>query len=1184
MVRRAALAFLLADILILGAGMACAQSAYIKMATARETWEASTRATGAAIEYGPWYYIGPFDSTGGAGFDAQYPPEKQVDLAASYQGKAGRTIRWQRGDRFSDGVANSLTIFDDNDWIAVYMYRTIIAPSARELPVLMGSDDTLTVWLNGEKLLAHNVSRACTVGDERLTLKLRAGKNDLLLKVCQGGGPSGFGFAVDTGSNTLLQRIAADFPDQINDLLIELDWLRQAKIRKLPPGVSVSPEDDAPGGCDGIKDGGTGFHTQLEDKPWWQVDLGKTYRLSHALLYNRESCAERNNYLIMLLSDDGNQWRQVWQNNGTLFYGAKDGKPMRVPLAGQSARFVRLQLPGRNYLHLDEIEVYGADKPDLNLALNQPAMESSSSPWSTYTPLKNPAAPDEAADRRMYRQATLDALDLARRTLDFVGAQRPLPDQKTRLDGLAQKIAAAANDADWKALYLQTRHLRRDIILSHPLLAFDQLLISKRPPPLYSHMVDQYEGRHSQSGDGLVLLKSWRSVPQAVALLQGKLPLGTVAHPDLSYDGKRVVFSYCDHTPPTAEARRFFLYEMNLETGAVKQLTGVPGVDPLQGWAGRNTVLIEDFDPCYLPDGGIMFISTRNQGFGRCHDGRYTPSYVLYRCDGDGKHIRRLSYGEANEWNPSVMPNGEIIYTRWDYINRHDTLFQSLWTTRPDGSAVAHYYANSTRNPCMVAQAKAIPGADLVAALATAHHSYSAGSIIAIDRRKGEEGLDPVTRITPEVPFPETEGWPVGAYADPYPLSSDLYLAAYMPDPLITQGNVTRPEAYGIYLVDTLGGRELIYRDPKVSCFAPTPVQPRPEPPALQSSLVAGRTDGTFFIQDVYHSAESLPAGSVKSVRIVEMHEQPEAAAADRSVISQEVVKSVVGTVPVNADGSVLFNAPAQVPLLFQLLDEHNTAIFSMRSQVYLQPGETMSCAGCHEPRASTPPVSRRAALRLQSIAPPPGPAYAGGFSFPRTVQPVLDRYCISCHGLERKSGGLSLLGTTSARFTEAYDALVSRPGLVSLAQRNEQSDVSKRGDYGARAGRLASFLLSDHSEKVHLDPDSYTRIVEWLDLNCQCYGDYNFNRKERRQPSAEGVQALRTHLAASCGACHKTMAQQPLAALVNIAQPDESRVLKAPLATAAGGWGQCKQTWGDTASTDYTAMLERVLAATGEP
>nr|MBP8953351.1 discoidin domain-containing protein [Armatimonadota bacterium] len=303
--------------LILAAQLAPALAyEYVRCDTARETWRASLSAEGNGPEFGRWYYIGPFDSPEGRGFDAEYPPEKAIDLQASYEGKGGRTVRWQLGTRFRDGQENSLRIFGDDDWIAVYLYRTITAPEAQELPVLLGSDDSIIVWLNGERLLAHNVGRACTLGDERLTLRLNKGENQLLLKVCNGAGPSGFAFAVDQGPDTLIQRIARDFPLEINDLLVELDWIRQARQKKPTPGASVSVDDDAPGAVDGVKDGGTGFHTQLEEKPWWQVDLGREYVLHRALLYNREDAGSRNNVLMMLLSSDGENWRQVWQNQG----------------------------------------------------------------------------------------------------------------------------------------------------------------------------------------------------------------------------------------------------------------------------------------------------------------------------------------------------------------------------------------------------------------------------------------------------------------------------------------------------------------------------------------------------------------------------------------------------------------------------------------------------------------------------------------------------------------------------------------------------------------------------------------------------------------------------------------------------------------------------------------------------
>ena len=71
---------------------------------------------------------------------------------------------------------------------------------------------------------------------------------------------------------------------------IEADWLRQDAVRwnsAILTGKQTKPEDDAPGACDGVKDGKWGFHTALENDPWWQVDLGKPTAIDRELLFNR---------------------------------------------------------------------------------------------------------------------------------------------------------------------------------------------------------------------------------------------------------------------------------------------------------------------------------------------------------------------------------------------------------------------------------------------------------------------------------------------------------------------------------------------------------------------------------------------------------------------------------------------------------------------------------------------------------------------------------------------------------------------------------------------------------------------------------------------------------------------------------------------------------------------------------
>jgi len=796
---------------------------------------------------------------------------------------------------------------------------------------------------------------------------------------------------------------------------------------------------------------------------------------------------------------------------------------------------------------------------------------------------------------RQYRIATSEqnvapfnvvgqALDLTERTLAFVGQTGPVAEFATELAALraSRPSERLVTEEDLRRFYLQVRWLRRRVILRHPLLAFDRMLVNKRAPTLYSHQCDQYLGRHSQPGPGLVELSSWRSEAEERQILTGKLPTGAVLHPELSYDAERVIFSFCDHTVEDRNLRRFFIYEAALDGSAVRQLTGTP-TDPMEGWEGRATVLIEDFDPCYLPGGDFVFISTRNQGFGRCHGGRYTPSYVLYRARGDGSDIHAISFGEANEWDPAVLHDGRLIYTRWDYINRHDTVFQSLWTTRQDGSATAHFYGNYTRNPCMQAEARPIPGSHKVVCTAMGHHSYTAGSIMVVDPYIGQDGLEPVTRITPEAAFPETEGWPTGCYATPFPLSEELYLTAFCPDRLVGQGGVQRTNAYGIYLVDTLGGRELLYRDPEMSCFSPFPVAARPEPRYVPSMLSTKTVDdsGVFFIQDVYECTEPIERGTIKRVRVNRILSQPTARVPARSCAANEITKGILGTVPVNDDGSVAFRAPAGVPLQLQILDENGMAVMTMRSQVYLQSGEVMSCVGCHEPRDGAPARTLPTAQTVHELEPPAGPRYEGGFSFMRTVQPVLDRYCIRCHGLGEEPGRISLLNTPAdgSPGNAAYASLTAGD-RIKVAQRNRETAASTPRDYFAHGSKIPALLLGKHKERVGLDRGSFQRIVDWLDLNAQCYGDYSHNRAESRSLSADAERKLRAHLRETFGA---EIANQPIGALINQAMPSESRILKAPLALAAGGWGQIEPAWENTDDPGCVRMSQLVTECLGD-
>ncbi|HEY3325254.1 MAG TPA: hypothetical protein VGP72_32680 [Planctomycetota bacterium] len=798
-------------------------------------------------------------------------------------------------------------------------------------------------------------------------------------------------------------------------------------------------------------------------------------------------------------------------------------------------------------------------------------------------------------------------LELARKTLEFVEQSAKRPELAAELTDLEKQFPEAQQGkVPGEALYQKACELRRRIALSHPLLDFPKLLINKRSGHLPEHMCDQYLGRHSQAAPGLVVLENWKDHPKQNILLEGKLPKGGLLHPDLSYDGKRVLFAFADHTSPRAgNLRGYYIYEYDLESSKVRQITGTAR-DPLEGRDGRETVLIEDFDPCYLPDGGLAFMSTRSQQYGRCHGGRYVPSYTMYRAELDGSGIKPLSFNESNEWAPSVLYDGTIVYCRWDYVNRHDTIFQSLWTIRPDGTQTAHYYGNNSRSPCMISEPQQIPGTAKTVCTAAAHHGQTMGTIIIVDPDRGWDGGAPLTWVTPELGFPESgipegitrsanplpEDSSNGRASTPWPLSENMFLCTYQLAP--EQGS-----EYGIYLIDTLGGRELIYCDPSISCFDPIPLRPRAMPPVIASELAGKDKEktGVFMVQNVYESTQPLAPGSIKQMRVNQIISQPTSSVPQRSKADNELVKKVLGTVPVNDDGSVSFEAPASTPLQFQLLDADGLAVLTMRSLVYVQPGERSTCVGCHEPRSSAPPqphistafASSSAQSVIHPIKPAVGLQYEGGLSFVRSVQPVLDRYCICCHGLEKTEGKLDLTGTfggtvkdggkerhrSSADFSVAYQSLINAPNMVKVAPRNGETVFSKPKDYFAHAGKLARLLLDGHpgkdgKKRVELDRESFTRIAEWLDLNAQFYGDYSHNRIENQSPVPDGETALRAAIEKRFG---PELAKQPYAALVNQANVAESRILMAPLPASAGGWGQIAN--GAYSSKDDPAYAE---------
>ncbi len=644
----------------------------------------------------------------------------------------------------------------------------------------------------------------------------------------------------------------------------------------------------------------------------------------------------------------------------------------------------------------------------------------------------------DAQEQRLGRKAgspasIREAVARSGRLLQALASMPDGPDTASASANL-DRLRRAAEDldaldaAERLALYRKVRWLTRTAALASPLLAGKPIAFMKRRrfPCQMLHEYIAYFADHSGifGGSVCVLEDPGRSL-KTRDLTQGRLPPGCYSGLTVSYDARTLYFAYAEcygRKIPfgSYDQPHYGIVAIDLDEDAILQLT-----------EGHY----DDFDPCPLPDGGIAFMSTRRGGFTRCNNPTEPVQvYTLHRMDADGTNIRTLSFHETNEWHPSVLNDGRIVYSRWDYLDRSASHFHGLWVSNPDGTSPSLLFGNYTRRITACFEPHAIPGSDRIIFVAGAHHACVGGSLVmldpsraALDRRTGTDRMDAIEVLTPGVCFPESEGWPESYFHSPWPLSEDVYLVSFGYGPIPGMSSGGKRDTTGLYYLDRFGNLELLYRDRRWACMYPIPLAPRPRPPVVRSVRHTELGDqGEFVLTDVQRSLLPLPKGRrVRSLRIFRVLPKttPTVNRPRIGHANAEPARMLLGTVPVEADGSAYFRTPARVPLYVQAVDGRGRAVQSMRSTVYLQPGERRGCVGCHEPVGAAP-VPRET---LATARPPstirPGPAGTRPFGYPRLVQPVLDRHCVPCHdGTEgHAKSDLVLTGDPAGPFSRSY-------------------------------------------------------------------------------------------------------------------------------------------------------------------
>ena len=682
-------------------------------------------------------------------------------------------------------------------------------------------------------------------------------------------------------------------------------------------------------------------------------------------------------------------------------------------------------------------------------------------------------------------------------------------------------------------------------------------------------------------------------------------PQGSIRDPAVHHDGDKLVFSY-----RPGGTRYFHLYQIGTDGAGLRQLTDGP---------------FDDIEPVYLPDGDIVFPSSRCKRFVACW---YTPVATLHRLDARGE-IHPLSSNIVHENTPAVLPDGRILYTRWEYVDRAPQKFHGLWTMNPDGANQAIVFGN-TQPPgkwTLMIDAKPIPGTDRIVAIFSPGHGNREheGNVMILDAKAGPDSPGYPRQISPVIKMKGNGGGGgMDAFRDPYPLAPDCFLVA---------------RNKSLVILDSAGNTEEVYEAERM-LHEPGVIGPRRRERSIVPRTTPEATTGRLVVADVHHgrNMEGVEPGQIKRLLILEQLPKPVNFSGVQQTISMNgtfTLKRILGTVPVEDDGSAHFAAPALRSLYFVALDEQGRTVKRMQSYCSVMPGETLSCVGCHEKRVESPrsaavlQATARAASKIEPIAGVPDV-----IDYPRHVQPIWDKHCTACHNPDKPDGRVVLTGDYNDWFTQSYYALFAGDQVSDSEGYEEDGNRPARG-FGSAASPLMDKLDGSHYGARLSDEERWT-VQLWIDTGATYPGTYAGLRPgtppspghTRPDPddfpvtygtvvtktSPDGGEPVDAIVKRRCAACHdaklpmgrSTHKKQQYTGflnvpvsyclnLYNLTQPAKSMILRAPLAKEAGGYGWCQTkpaggqpaqpaaVFASTEDGDYQAILRAIERAKTE-
>jgi hypothetical protein len=656
---------------------------------------------------------------------------------------------------------------------------------------------------------------------------------------------------------------------------------------------------------------------------------------------------------------------------------------------------------------------------------------------------------------------------------------------------------------------------------------------------------------------------------------------GAIRDPAVYYDARKLVFSY---RPQGTDF--YHLYEIRMDGTRLRQLTFGD---------------FDDYEPAFLPDGGIVFVSTRCRRWVNCWK---TQVGILYRCDANGNDRYPISANTEHDNTPWVLPDGRILYTRWEYVDRSQVEFHHLWTMNPDGTSQAVFYGNQRPGIVMI-DAKPVPSSDRILASFSPGHGVNEHAGIA-------------TLVNPNLGPDELAGAQAlhkgRLIRDPFPVSAEVFLAA---------------RDRQLVLMNNTGKEQILYTHSGDEGFInePRPVASHPRERVIPSRTLRDQEVGQMILADAYFG-RNLPGvqrGEVKKLLILESLPKPVNFSGGPDLVSwlgTFTLERVLGTVPVEADGSAYFELPAHRQVFFVALDAQDRSIKRMQSFTSVMPGEVMSCLGCHEERNRSGTGVRQPTLEAVRRPPSkitPFAGYPDVLDFTRDIQPILDRHCVQCHGPERREGQVNLAADLGPNWSVAFFSLFAHRQVAD--GRNGLGNQAPR-TLGSSASALLKKVEGSHYG-VKASERDWRLLWLWIESGAPYAGSYAALRNEKDQAAA-GQATARVFgecaevMQRRCRSCHRiddarideTMAlpfnyenrrktkggvQRPTGAyerivlehdpvaqfsinvLLNYSRPRLSPLLLGPLARKAGGYESCGVVFADDHDPDYLKLLAAI-------